>query len=340
MGTLNVEMLYALLKYIPVSVYFMDRDGRFVAVSRAKAEHSGTTVENMLGKTDFDFLPEAQAKKAWTDNQKVMETGECYEGDEQLPRIDGSEDWVSVTKAPWIEEGEIVGVIGITINITQQKKAENHNVNVTQILKHDAKNRLLEMGYITKMLLKKRFLNPELALQNLFKKIIGAEKIISDCVLIDGKEVKKERCDLSDIVDSVFAEYQQEIDENEIFCDNTLGGIPAEEVVVEGERLKIGLTRAGLRNTIGNSIKHSGKGFRIAVGLENLGTIKKINVYNSGKPIPREYIDKLFEPGFSGGKGSGMGLYLIRNLLRNIGGDILYQPTREGHTNFIILIPL
>ncbi len=122
----QANLLQALLHNIPDPIYFKDRDHRFVAVSRAKAEHWQTTPENLIGKTDFNFLDEAEAEQAHSDERQVMETGQPIVGKEELISYpDGSQQWYSVTKSPYYDaEGEILGIVGISRDITDAKLAE------------------------------------------------------------------------------------------------------------------------------------------------------------------------------------------------------------------------
>ena len=119
-------LLQSLLDTIPDSIYFKDEKSRFIKVNKAKAEHSNTNPENMIGKTDFDFLSEEDAKRIHKDDQKVMKTGKPLVNKiEKYVGKGGEERWVSVTKIPrYDEEGEIIGTMGISRNITDLKKSE------------------------------------------------------------------------------------------------------------------------------------------------------------------------------------------------------------------------
>lgn len=71
-----------------------------------------------------------------------------------------------------------------------------------------------------------------------------------------------------------------------------------------------------------------------------------LQVIDSGKGIPKEIQDKIFERQYStknrsenGGSGSGLGLYLVKNLLKEVQGDVFYKEV-EGHTCFELHIPL
>ncbi len=119
-------LLHILMDNIPDSIYFKDEESSFVKVNKAKAEHSKTRPEEMIGKTDFDFFPEKEAKEAFSDDRKVIKTGiPIKDKIERLTRKDGREVWVSATKIPWYNyEGKIIGTIGISRDITKRKKYE------------------------------------------------------------------------------------------------------------------------------------------------------------------------------------------------------------------------
>ncbi|SPJ14129.1 hypothetical protein SBDP2_1380005 [Syntrophobacter sp. SbD2] len=69
-----------------------------------------------------------------------------------------------------------------------------------------------------------------------------------------------------------------------------------------------------------------------------------MNVYNSGNPILEEHRDRLFtkfahiDEGGEKRDGFGMGLYLIREIVRKHGGDMWYEPRQDG-SDFIIILP-
>jgi len=122
---LRSNLLTSLLRNIPDSIYFKDREGRFVEVSQAKTEHLGTDRKSVVGKTDFDFYSEKEAQKMRKDEIYVMENEEVITVEERVTRPNGEKTWVSVVKAPRYDEDEnVVGIIGISRDITERKKAE------------------------------------------------------------------------------------------------------------------------------------------------------------------------------------------------------------------------
>jgi len=120
------KLLQTLIDNTPDSIYFKDKENRFILVNRAKALHHNTTPEDMIGKTDFDFLPENEARSAWEDDEYVLKTKKPLIGKiEQITRADGKKYWLSVTKIPLTnEKNEIIGTVGISRDITEQIEAQ------------------------------------------------------------------------------------------------------------------------------------------------------------------------------------------------------------------------
>ena len=95
-------------------------------MNKAKATHWKVDPKVMVGKSDFDFLPGDQAKKAFDDDMKILETGTSIVNSvEKITDADGVEQWFSVTKVPrYNRDGKIVGTLGISRNVTEWKKLQ------------------------------------------------------------------------------------------------------------------------------------------------------------------------------------------------------------------------
>jgi len=118
------SLLQDLLDNVPDSFYFKDMDNKFILVNKAKAEHSQKKPEEMIGKSDYDFLSEDQAKRAFDDDNKVKESGvPILDEIEKITGEDGAKRWISVTKMPrYDKEGTIIGTMGISRDVTKLVK--------------------------------------------------------------------------------------------------------------------------------------------------------------------------------------------------------------------------
>ena len=120
------SLLQSLLDTTPDSIYFKDRDNKFLLVNHAKARHHNMNPDEMVGKTDFDYMPHDQAQKAQEDDNQVMQKGTpIIDKIERVTTNDGSEKWVSVTKIPrYDDNGEIIGSMGISRDVTKRVKEQ------------------------------------------------------------------------------------------------------------------------------------------------------------------------------------------------------------------------
>src|SRR5205823_1929522 len=78
-----------------------------------------------IGKTDLDLFPAPLAAKYWQDDQRVLQSGQTFVGDEQLRLSNGETTIVHVVKTPLRDAtGQIIGVQGIAWDITESKQLE------------------------------------------------------------------------------------------------------------------------------------------------------------------------------------------------------------------------
>jgi diguanylate cyclase (GGDEF)-like protein/PAS domain S-box-containing protein len=120
-------LLDALLERSPDHLYFKDTLSRFLRVSRSLAEWMGLSDPmEAIGRSDTDFFAAAHAEKARVDEDVILRTGRALVGiEEREVWPDGRETWVSTTKAPLRDRnGEIIGIFGMSRDITARKAAE------------------------------------------------------------------------------------------------------------------------------------------------------------------------------------------------------------------------
>jgi two-component system sensor histidine kinase PilS (NtrC family) len=59
-----------------------------------------------------------------------------------------------------------------------------------------------------------------------------------------------------------------------------------------------------------------------------------LEVSDRGKGVPPEQAERIFEPFYSGGHGTGLGLFLARELAQSNGGTLLFEPRPGGGSVF------
>ena len=120
------SLFQSLLDSTPDSIYFKDRENKFVLVNKTKAKNHDMEPSNMVGKIDFEFMTQGQAQKATEDDNRVMQTKEpIIDHIEKLTTKEGEEKWLSVTKLPWYnDKGLIIGTMGVSRDVTKRIKGE------------------------------------------------------------------------------------------------------------------------------------------------------------------------------------------------------------------------
>ena len=114
------DLLKSLIENLSDQIYFKDAGNKFVMVNLAKAKSFNVQPEEMIGKTEYDFLPESVAKLYSEQDKEVMNTGKFIVNRiEKVQGKDGVEHCLSFTKIPrFDEEGNVVGLLSITRDLT------------------------------------------------------------------------------------------------------------------------------------------------------------------------------------------------------------------------------
>jgi diguanylate cyclase (GGDEF)-like protein/PAS domain S-box-containing protein len=109
-------------------VFFKDLESRFLLVSAGFVldQAQGWSIDEVIGKSDFDFFSDDHALAAFDDEQRIIHTGEPMVAKIELETFrDRPDAWVSTTKtALRDDEGRIVGTFGISRDVTAQVLAE------------------------------------------------------------------------------------------------------------------------------------------------------------------------------------------------------------------------
>jgi PAS domain S-box-containing protein len=122
------DLLHTLMDNIPDSIYFKDKETRFIRINQAKARSLLLdSADEAVGKTDFDFLKKTVAEARYRDEQEILSTGNAVVGKvERNVREDGETWWVSSSKVPIRDaSGAITGIVGLSRDITQIKETED-----------------------------------------------------------------------------------------------------------------------------------------------------------------------------------------------------------------------
>jgi phosphoserine phosphatase RsbU/P len=132
------EALYhSLVETLPQNIFRKDLQGRFTFANQQFCRALGRKLEEIVGKTDFDFFPAELAAKYQQDDRQIIATGTVYECVEEHQPPGQEKMYVQVVKTPlYGADGLPVGLQGIFWDITSQRKNERDlltaNMELTQ----------------------------------------------------------------------------------------------------------------------------------------------------------------------------------------------------------------
>lgn len=102
-----------------------------------------------------------------------------------------------------------------------------------------------------------------------------------------------------------------------------------------------------LQNLFDNACKYSPPGGSVQITLKLLSQFAEVTVADSGVGIPKHQLHRVFTKFFRGDnvvrmqtEGSGLGLFIVKNIVRNHGGDISVESEENKGTKMIFTLPI
>ncbi len=148
--------LQALIDRLPDNLWVKDVESRFVICNQVTAARMGFAgPADLIGKTDLELLAPEIAQKFFADEQKIVQSGRpMIDMEECVFGASGGKTWILTTKVPLRNDrNEIIGVAGISRDITERKLADALRDGQAQILEmiamgaplEDVLNRLMRL---------------------------------------------------------------------------------------------------------------------------------------------------------------------------------------------------
>jgi PAS domain S-box-containing protein len=126
-----------IINTVVAPIFVKDKNHRWVEFNNSFCAFIQRSREEMLGKSDYDFFPENQAKNFWESDNRVLKTGKLSIGEEQIT-VRGQTKYMLTTKTRYVDEHGQRFVIGCIIEITAIKRSEEEinkiNANLQGIM--------------------------------------------------------------------------------------------------------------------------------------------------------------------------------------------------------------
>ncbi|MRG57817.1 EAL domain-containing protein [Phyllobacterium sp. SYP-B3895] len=146
--TAERDLLRAMIDQVPDYLFVKDLDYRFVVVNQAVARiHGYSHPSQLIGKTDVELHPNAVASEFLAVEQAIIKSGSpSIDMEEEVVDAEtGAKTWLSTSKvALHDDKNEIIGLVGISRDVTVRKNADRLRDGQTLVLEMIAMNAPLE----------------------------------------------------------------------------------------------------------------------------------------------------------------------------------------------------
>jgi PAS domain S-box-containing protein len=371
------RFLDSLIENLPVLIFLKDaRTLRYVRQNRATLDLLGLSRDDVIGKTDRDFLPEEQADSIMAKDREVLAGGRLVNIPEQsiYSRLLGVRT-VHTMKMPILDEhGTPEFLLGISEDITERKLAEHAIRELNAELQRRAAqlettNRELEsFSYSVSHDLRAPLRAIDgfaLMLEEDYAERLDAEGLrylsvirqnsrrmgaLIDDLLAFSRLGRQPVARAEVNVDSLVREVVDEVLHTELLAERgAAGAAAAPHIEVEplpparGDR---GLLRQVWANLIANAVKYSSKAARpiIHISGRRVGAENHYCVRDNGVGFNMEYAEQLFRvfqrlhrtDEFSG---TGVGLAIVHRVVTRHGGRVWAQGKVDHGAEFSFALP-
>ena len=126
MALRNSEVFYhSLVESLPQNIFRKDLAERFTFANKKFCATLGRPLDQILGKTDFDFFPADLAQKYQRDDKRVLDSLEPFETVEAHTTPSGDKIFVHVMKTPLYDSlDRVIGIQGLFWDVTERKRTE------------------------------------------------------------------------------------------------------------------------------------------------------------------------------------------------------------------------
>jgi PAS domain S-box-containing protein len=327
------------LTHVGDGVFYVDRDGPIRLWNPAAAVITGVSPEAAVGKAASEAIP------GWHEIAERVPIGTTREParPETLP-LDTmrGERWISISGVEFFG-----GTVYAFRDITEEHRLDELKAEFITTASHELRTPLAAV-YGAAQTLRRHDFALDVAGRDRFISLIVDESerlasIVNQILLANQVEVGRvdlvtEPFDAAELLERVVEAARTYAPTNIDFDVQATDRVP--QVAADKDR-----ARQVLANLVDNAIKYSPDGGRIVLGVEPVDEAVRFRVFDEGMGIPADEHDRVFEKFYrldpemvQGIGGTGLGLYICRELVERMGGSIwLESEDGEGSTFFFDL---
>jgi two-component system phosphate regulon sensor histidine kinase PhoR len=269
--------------------------------------------------------------------------------EEEAPLLNGKEEivWVLISAIPYRNTGERLVSL---VDITEQKKVDTAKSEFVALATHQLRTPIAAIRWNVELL--ERSLRESKSdaqgryLGKVDRNVHRMISLINDFLSVSKLEMgtyaaETVEINLSEFITSIIDEYDGKFSEKNINLDRHDN---PPELVVQADRR---LLHIALSNLVSNASKYTDSNGTITIRYEKQGGQVQFVVADDGIGIPESELDSLFNKFFRASnaeahqtEGTGLGLYIVRESVHQMGGEITVSSVENEGTEFTILLPL
>lgn len=347
------ELLRQLLENATDAVAFKDGSHRYVELNGPEAEMLGTAnPTKALGRTAADFLPRNRVERLHAKERTVLDGGmPIRDFIEHVSAQDGPDHWYTHSKAPIRNtEGEIVGLVSITRDITESKQLDKLKDEFVSIVNHELRTPLTAMQGSLSLLLSGKLAELAPAVAQLidvtYRNCRRLTRLITD-VLEYGDlrrgdfELELKEVDLIELIRNEIDLVTPVFDQQRVSI-RFEHSMPTYLLTADPERIG-----AVIQQMLGNAAKHSPSGTEVVISADAAPDRPiTVGVSDNGPGIPDHLLASIFDPFAQvdssdqrATSGVGLGLAICRCIVERHGGTIDAANRPEGGLRIEISLP-
>ncbi len=242
--------------------------------------------------------------------------------------------------------GKTIGVVIIFKDISQHRDMEAQKEVLLGSISHELKNYITSIQGYTHIVQKKVLATNNEQLISFTEKLSNKVETMKDMVLsmLDLSKLNVGKLDMHIEHFDIEELIRQTINDLEINTKHLLKMKGALDVYVEADRIRIGQV---LTNLISNAIKYSPEEKEIIINVHRKDMDVIVGVKDFGAGISQDKLEKIFNPFYRAGTdsqkktvtGSGLGLYISREIIKQNGGDIWVKSEEGEGSTFYFSLP-